>query len=230
MLDSRIGIVPAAFSIRYAWRRALLDQMNGVIFVPIPKVASTSMEYFLISKQNLAAGDLRFAKIKQAQRDIRLLRFAKNPVEAIKLYRKYKVICFLRNPVERFISVNNMINSRQDFRAQIERKIGKALHGENHIDALVEYVNQTTIPDWHLLPQYWFVNKIRIDVNIRLGVDDIYQKLSDAGLRGWIQGFPSDALNRSIKSNILLKDSQLREIRKIYRKDLKLFNKYRKQF
>lgn len=224
MITGPLEVIPSLFSIRYAWRRALLDKENQVIFVPIPKVASTSMQFFLLSKNGVRLEEEGFGQIKAAVEELRLSEHVSNPLRVLDYYEKCNVFYLIRHPIDRFISAHNMINTRPDFKKQMENKTGEVFRGENHVDRLIDYITQSALPDWHFLPQYWFIKMVKSDFVVRLGVDDVHSKISSAvGMSDWIEGFQDERLNESKNTNIDLTNEQIEKLRKIYHQDFELF-------
>lgn len=211
-------------SFRHVYRRSLYDKINMVIFIPIPKNASTSMEHFLIKKIEEKPIDPDFSTIKESLIKYRLHNVCKNPFKAYMAYRKSTKFTIIRDPVERFISARDMLFSHPEWRTTMERKIGVTLNKDNCTDMILNYLASARVADAHFRPQSYFISGINVDCTIKLGRDSIVNKLSKSGLEFWIDGFADQKLNKGKKSETPLTGVQTDFLTKYYEDDFRLFN------
>jgi Sulfotransferase family len=209
-------------SLRHAYRRSLYDQNNKVIFIPISKNASTSMEHFFAGKAGRKISLQDFGGIKAAQTESRLINICGNPISAWKAYRECFRFTIVRDPVERFISARNMIFSSTNYLTAMERKTGRVLEPDTAIDTLIEYLQKTTLPDAHFLPQSYFISGMNVHCRIRLGMDRVTEKLEEYGLENWVSGFGERKANSSVNFPVVFSSKQKAFLDHYYQRDFEL--------
>ena len=215
------------FGVRHLWSRSVVDRDRKVIFIPLPKVASTSMQHLMASRMGAGANPSDFAAVKRAAAAYTLRRTAQGPADAIRLARSCFAFALMRDPISRFISAHDMINTRPAFRAGLERKMGQTLAGEQHVDSLIAYLGRKTIPDWHFLPQNWFLAGLRLDTLIAME-DDIGVALAGHGFADLAAGFGDVRINESRKSNVTLDAKQLEWLEDYYSADIAMYKAIRR--
>jgi hypothetical protein len=211
--------------LRHIYRRSLYDKNNKVLFIPIPKNASTSIENFLIGKTGHEVATPSFSEIKTAQAQCRLHKVQNSMISAFTAYKNSTKFTIIRDPIERFISAHNMIFTIPDFRTAMERKTDSVITQENSLAVIVKYLQKTIIPDAHFLPQSYFLSAATVDCVVRLERDNISDTLAKCGLGYWISGFSDEKFNVSKSISTKLNAEQFEFLYKYYRSDYELFEK-----
>lgn len=210
------------YSLRHAYRRSLYDQDNNIVFIPISKNASTSVEHFIIEKISKEKFPQKFGEIKSSQSEFRLMNICGNPINAWKSFNKSFRFTIVRDPIGRFISAHDMIFTRPEFLKSMEKKTGHVLKPETAIDTLIEYLRKAILPDPHFLPQSYFIDGVKVNCKIRLGVDGISDKLTDYGLGRWVNGFQDRRINVSDGTKVFLSPVQTDFLNHYYEADFQL--------
>lgn len=211
----------AAFGLRYFWRRSYYFPQDGVIFLPVPKRASTSIQRSFLGRQGIAVTD--FGRIKNDIAAFHLNRTA-NLWQIPSIVSNSFCFTTVRDPIKRFISAHDMLFTRPGARQTLERKVGQSLTEGNSVDELIRYLSRTTIPDWHFLPQSWFVGSIRPDLILDVGDPDWEAKLAHA-LPGIFAGVGGERMNESSPTRTRLTDKQASFLHDYYASDYDLLKK-----
>ena len=123
---------------RHPYGHCVVSDKYKVIFITIPKNASTIMSYYITQKLN---------------------GYETNYFDCTEEQKQYYTFCILRNVMSRFYSALNTIFSRRIERYNIDSTIKTIFQMDN--DNVIDYVD--SMVDEHLVRQKEFIKNIRID-------------------------------------------------------------------
>ena len=123
---------------RHPYGHCVVSDKYKVIFITIPKNASTIMSYYITQKLN---------------------GYETNYFDCTEEQKQYYTFCILRNVMSRFYSALNTIFSRRIERYNIDSTIKTIFQMDN--DNVIDYVDSKV--DEHLVRQKEFIKNIRID-------------------------------------------------------------------
>ncbi len=219
------------FSLRYIYRESTFDEKNKIIFINLPKCASTSLQYLMLKDMGKIDESSDFRQIKTSVLNNSVKAKTRNMVEGFLTIRNSFVFSVMRDPIKRFVSAHNMIITRQGYREEIERRLRKPLNGSSYVDDLIDYLYHTRLPDWHFRPQSVFLSAIQNITILPMDEVKIQKALSDKGYNSeWISGFSKTRLNPSESSKIELSSKQLGKLTDFYRPDFELAEKHGIEF
>jgi hypothetical protein len=211
------------FSLRYIYREPIFDEKNKIIFIHLPKCASTSLQYLMLKHMGKLHDDANFTQIKGLVLSNSLKEKTRNIADAFLAFRSSFVFSVMRDPIKRFVSAHNMIIARKGYREEIEGRLGKSLNGSDYVDDLIDYLYFTRLPDWHFRPQSAFLRAVQNITILPMDAVKIEKALSDAGHDGdWISGLRKTVLNPSTSNKIEFTSKQLGKLTDYYRSDFDL--------
>jgi hypothetical protein len=123
---------------RHQYGHCVVSDKYKIIFITIPKNASTIMSYYITQKLN---------------------GYEANYFDCTEEQKQYYTFCILRNIVSRFYSALNTIFSRRIERYNIDSTIKTIFQMDN--DNVIDYVD--SMVDEHLVRQKEFIKNIRLD-------------------------------------------------------------------
>ena len=123
---------------KHPYGHCVVSDKYKVIFITIPKNASTIMSYYITQKLN---------------------GYETNYFDCTEEQKQYYTFCILRNVMSRFYSALNTIFSRRIERYNIDSTIKTIFQMDN--DNVIDYVD--SMVDEHLVRQKEFIKNIRID-------------------------------------------------------------------
>ncbi len=123
---------------KHPYGHCVVSDKYKVIFITIPKNASTIMSYYITQKLN---------------------GYETNYFDCTEEQKQYYTFCILRNVMSRFYSALNTIFSRRIERYNIDSTIKTIFQMDN--DNVIDYVDSKVDP--HLVRQKEFIKNIRID-------------------------------------------------------------------
>ena len=123
---------------RHQYGHCVVSDKYKIIFITIPKNASTIMSYYITQKLN---------------------GYETNYFDCTEEQKQYYTFCILRNIVSRFYSALNTIFSRRIERYNIDSTIKTIFQMDN--DNVIDYVD--SMVDEHLVRQKEFIKNIRLD-------------------------------------------------------------------
>ena len=123
---------------RHQYGHCVVSDKYKIIFITIPKNASTIMSYYITQKLN---------------------GYEANYFDCTEEQKQYYTFCILRNVMSRFYSALNTIFSRRIERYNIDSTIKTIFQMDN--DNVIDYVD--SMVDEHLVRQKEFIKNIRLD-------------------------------------------------------------------
>ncbi len=220
-----------AFSLRYIYRESIFDDRDKILFIHVPKNASTSLQSLLLEYMGALPENYGFKQLKSSVFNNSLKEKTRNIADAFLAIRNSFVFSVMRDPIKRFVSAHNMILDRPGYKAEMEKNLGKPLNSSNNVDDLIDYLYSTRFPDWHFRPQSVFLSAAQNVTILPMDAVKIQKSLSDAGRCGdWVSDFCKRVRNRGNSNPIEFSSKQLGKLTDFYRSDFELSEKHGIEF
>jgi hypothetical protein len=182
---------------RHPYGHCVISDKHKLIFITIPKNASSIMSYYITQK--LDGRESNYFDCTEEQ-------------------KQYYTFCILRNVEDRFVSALHTIFNRRIERYNIGSTTKTIFQMDNN--NIIDYVDSKV--DEHLVRQKEFIKNIRIDylMDIKL-IDNLGFDKLNFSLRHYFKEQPYN----KIASKIIHDKWMLPAVNKVYEKDTELFRK-----
>ena len=192
-------------------KRLDIIRTRGILFIHIPKNAGISISHSLYGGQ-VGHQSIRYYQAVAPDIVKRLPRFA-----------------VVRDPVERFLSAFRFAKTGGTRDQPMMGLFAERYMAMRDVDELLDHLEASPSPyhfDYVFRPQSWFITdrrgRIKVDQLIRM--DDMTAVES---LISRHRGRPLPHMNRSVAANIGLDAHQVTRIRRLYRNDVRLYERLR---
>ena len=182
---------------KHPYGHCVISDKYKVIFITIPKNASSVMSYYITQKLN---------------------GYESNYFDCTEEQKQYYTFCILRNVESRFASALHTIFNRRIERYKVNSNTMTIFQLNKH--NIIDYVD--SMVDEHLVRQKEFIKNIRIDylLDMRL-IDNLCFEKLNFSLRHYFKEQPYN----KIASKIIHDKWMLPAVNKVYEKDIELLRK-----